>query len=374
MYKEKFSFNLLHEDNLSRVGQINTHRGIIDTPTFMPVGTQGTIKSAFIDDIILTGAQIILSNTYHLMIRPGTERIKRAGGLHEFMNCNLPILTDSGGFQIWSLSKKTKINDDFVEFDSPVNGDIIRLTPEKAMQMQDTLGSDIQMVLDECTHYPATKKEAESSMLRSIKWARRSFNAFNALNQENDSALFGIIQGGMFQDLRKKNLQQLMDLSFDGLAIGGLSVGESEEERMDVLDSLTQEMPKPFPRYLMGVGTPVDIVKAVSVGIDMFDCVIPTRHARNGQIYTSMGMIRIKNSKYQKDTNPLDDNCSCYTCQNFSRAYIKHLKNCNEILGSRLATIHNLFFYFDLMHQIRESIRKNEFKKFADAFIQSYQQ
>jgi queuine tRNA-ribosyltransferase len=283
-------------------------------------------------------------------------------------------LTDSGGFQIWSLSKKSKINDDFVEFDSPVNGDMIRLTPEKAMQIQDTLGSDIRMVLDECTHYPATKKEAESSMLRSIKWAHRSFDAFHTLNQENDAALFGIIQGGMFHDLRKKNLQQLMDLNFDGLAIGGLSVGEPEEERINVLESLIPEMPKQLPRYLMGLGTPVDIVKSVSVGIDMFDCVIPTRHARNGQIYTSGGMIRIKNAKYQKDTNPLDENCSCYTCQNFSRSYIRHLKNCNEILGFRLATIHNLFFYFDLMRQIQESIRENEFKKFADAFIQGYQQ
>jgi queuine tRNA-ribosyltransferase len=251
---------------------------------------------------------------------------------------------------------------------------MIRLTPEKAMQIQDTLGSDIRMVLDECTHYPATKKEAESSMLRSIKWAHRSFDAFHTLNQENDAALFGIIQGGMFHDLRKKNLQQLMDLNFDGLAIGGLSVGEPEEERINVLESLIPEMPKQLPRYLMGLGTPVDIVKSVSVGIDMFDCVIPTRHARNGQIYTSGGMIRIKNTKYQKDTNPLDENCSCYTCQNFSRSYIRHLKNCNEILGFRLATIHNLFFYFDLMRQIQESIRENEFKKFADAFIQGYQQ
>ena len=367
-------FNILNQDALARLGELHFSRGIIRTPVFMPVGTYGTVKAMTPDELLDLGAEILLGNTYHLMERPGEDVISLHKGLHNFMGWQKPILTDSGGFQIWSLSKKTKINDDFVEFDSPVNGDIIRLTPEKAMQIQDTLGSDIQMVLDECTHYPATKKEAESSMLRSIKWAHRSFDAFHALKQEKDSALFGIIQGGMFHDLRKKNLQQLMDLSFDGLAVGGLSVGEPEEERMDVLDSLTQEMPKSFPRYLMGVGTPVDIVKAVSVGIDMFDCVIPTRHARNGQIYTSEGMVRIKNSKYQKDTNPLDDNCSCYTCQNFSRAYIKHLKNCNEILGSRLATIHNLFFYFDLMRQIRESIRKNEFKKFADAFIQSYQQ
>ena len=367
-------FNIFNQDALARVGELHFSRGVIQTPVFMPVGTYGTVKTMTPDELLALGAEIVLGNTYHLMVRPGEDVIAHHKGLHNFMGWQKPILTDSGGFQIWSLSKKTKINDDYVEFDSPVNGDMIRLTPEKAMQIQNTLGSDIQMVLDECTHYPASRKEAESSMLRSIKWARRSFDAFNELDQDNDAALFGIVQGGMFHDLRKKNLQQFMDLEFDGLAIGGLSVGEPEEERMDVLQSLIPEIPKQLPRYLMGIGTPVDIVKSVSVGIDMFDCVIPTRHARNGQIYTSEGMIRIKNAKYQKDTNPLDENCSCYTCQNFSRSYIRHLKNCNEILGSRLATIHNLFFYFDLMSQIQESIRKNEFKKFADAFIQGYQQ
>ena len=367
-------FNIFNQDALARVGELHFSRGVIQTPVFMPVGTYGTVKTMTPDELLALGAEIVLGNTYHLMVRPGEDVISHHKGLHNFMGWQKPILTDSGGFQIWSLSKKAKINDDYVEFDSPVNGDMIQLTPEKAMQIQDTLGSDIQMVLDECTHYPASKKEAESSMLRSIKWAHRSFDAFHSLNQENDAALFGIIQGGMFRDLRTNNLQQLMDLNFDGLAIGGLSVGESEEERINVLEALIPEMPKQLPRYLMGLGTPVDIVKSVSVGIDMFDCVIPTRHARNGQIYTSVGMIRIKNSKYQKDTNPLDEKCSCYTCQNFSRSYIRHLKNCNEILGSRLATIHNLFFYFDLMRQIQESIRKNEFKKFADAFIQGYQQ
>ena len=367
-------FNIFNEDECARVGELHFSRGIIQTPVFMPVGTYGTVKTMTPDELLDLGAEIVLGNTYHLMVRPGEDVIALHKGLHNFMSWQKPILTDSGGFQIWSLSKKTKVSDNFVEFDSPVNGDMIRLTPEKAMQIQDTLGSDIQMVLDECTHYPATKKEAESSMLRSIKWAHRSFSAFHALNQNNDAALFGIIQGGMFQDLRKKNLQQLMDLNFDGLAIGGLSVGEPEEERMNVLESLTPKMPKQLPRYLMGLGTPVDIIKSVSVGIDMFDCVIPTRHARNGQIYTSEGIVRIKNTIHQKDTNPLDVNCSCYTCQNFSRSYIRHLTNCNEILGSRLATIHNLFFYFDLMSQIQESIRKNEFKKFADAFIQGYQQ
>ena len=367
-------FKIFNQDALARVGELHFSRGVIQTPVFIPVGTYATVKTMTPDELLAMGAEIVLGNTYHLMVRPGEDVISLHKGLHNFMGWQKPILTDSGGFQIWSLSKKTKINDDYVEFDSPVNGDIIRLTPEKAMQIQDTLGSDIQMVLDECTHYPASKSEAESSMLRSVKWAHRSFDAFNAVKHDDDSALFGIIQGGMFQELRKRNLQQLMDLNFDGLAIGGLSVGEPEQERMDVLESLVPKMPKQLPRYLMGVGTPVDIVKSVSVGIDMFDCVIPTRHARNGQIYTSGGVVRIKNAKHQRDTNPLDANCSCYTCQNFSRSYIRHLLKCNEILGYRLATIHNLFFYLDLMSQIQESIRKNEFKKFANAFIQSYQQ
>ena len=367
-------FNIFNKDEHARVGELHFSRGVVQTPVFMPVGTYGTVKTMTPDELLDLGAEIVLGNTYHLMVRPGEDVIALHKGLHNFMSWQKPILTDSGGFQIWSLSKKTKVSDNFVEFDSPVNGDMIRLTPEKTMQIQHTLGSDVQMVLDECTHYPASKKEAESSMLRSIKWAHQSFTAFHELNQDNGAALFGIIQGGMFHDLRVKNLQQLMDVNFDGLAIGGLSVGEPEQERMNVLEYLMPKMPKQLPRYLMGLGTPVDIVKSVSLGIDMFDCVIPTRHARNGQIYTSEGIVRIKNSKHQKDTNPLDINCSCYTCQNFSRSYIRHLANCNEILGSRLATIHNLFFYFDLMSQIQESIRKNEFKKFADAFIQSYQQ
>ena len=351
-------FNIFNQDEYARVGELCFSRGVIQTPVFMPVGTYGTVKTMTPDELLDLGAEIILGNTYHLFVRPGVDVIALHKGLHNFMGWKKPILTDSGGFQIWSLSKKTKVSDNFVEFDSPVNGDMIRLTPETAMEIQDTLGSDIQMVLDECTHYPASKIQAESSMLRSLKWARRSFSAFHELNQDSDAALFGIIQGGMFHDLRKKNLQQLMDLNFDGLAIGGLSVGEPEEERMNVLESLTPKMPEQLPRYLMGLGTPVDIVKSVSLGIDMFDCVIPTRHARNGQIYTSEGIVRIKNAKYQKDTNPMDINCSCYTCQNFSRSYVRHLTNCNEILGSRLATIHNLFFYFDLMSQIQESIKK----------------
>ena len=368
------NFEILYQDSMARCGQLLFLRGEIHTPVFMPVGTYGTVKAMTPDELLSLGAEIILGNTYHLMIRPGEEVIALHNGLHKFMGWEKPILSDSGGFQIWSLSKKTKVYDDFVEFDSPINGDIIRLTPEKAMAVQSILGSDIQMVLDECTHYPANKTDAQSSMLRSAKWAKTSFDAFEKYKKNDDNAIFGIIQGGMYHNLREDSLNKMVEIDFNGLAIGGLSVGETEQERSDVLESLVPKMPKHLPRYLMGLGTPIDIVKAVAVGIDMFDCVIPTRHARNGQIYTSQGLLRIKNAQYQKDTRPLDANCSCYTCQNYSRSYIRHLTNCNEILGLRLATTHNLFFYLDLMRQIRDSIRKNEFKKFAKAFIQGYQQ
>ena len=368
------NFEILYQDSMARCGQLSFLRGEIHTPVFMPVGTYGTVKAMTPDELLSLGAEIILGNTYHLMIRPGEEVIALHNGLHKFMGWEKPLLSDSGGFQIWSLSKKTKVHDDFVEFDSPINGDIIRLTPEKAMKVQSILGSDIQMILDECTHYPANKIDAQSSMLRSAQWAKTSFDAFEKYKKNDDTAIFGIIQGGMYPDLREDSLDKMVEIDFDGLAIGGLSVGETEQERRDVLASLVPKMPKHLPRYLMGLGTPIDIVKAVSVGIDMFDCVIPTRHARNGQIYTSQGLLRIKNAQYQKDTRPLDANCSCYTCQNYSRSYIRHLTNCNEILGLRLATTHNLFFYLDLMRQIRDSIQKNEFKKFAEAFIQGYQQ
>jgi len=326
------------------------------------------------DELIDIGAEIILANTYHLMIRPGKDILSSHGGLHQMMAWPKPILTDSGGYQIWSLSKKRKINDEYVEFDSPVNGDMIRLTPEIAMQMQKVIGSDIQMVLDECTHYPATKEEAELSMKRSEKWALRSYESFLQQKGDDDSACFGIIQGGMYPDLRLRNLEVLSSIDFDGLAIGGLSVGEPIDERMMVLESLMPEMSENIPRYLMGLGTPVDIIKAVSVGVDMFDCVIPTRHARNGQIYTHSGVVKIKNAKYINDLEPLDEKCECYTCNNFSRSYLRHLFNCNEILGARLATIHNLSFYIKLMAEIRKSIQSDSFEEFAKNFIQSYQQ
>ena len=367
-------FELLQQDDKSRLGKLQFLRGEIQTPVFMPVGTYGTVKTMTPDDLESLGAEIILSNTYHLMIRPGEEVISSHQGLHKFMAWDRPILTDSGGYQIWSLSKKRTINDDFVEFDSPVNGDMIRLTPEIAMRIQKNLGSDIQMVLDECTQYPATKDEAYVSMKRSEKWAERSFQAYEDLKGDSDSAIFGIIQGGMYSDLRLENLDFLASIDFDGMAIGGLSVGEPLDERMEVLETLLPGMVQHKPRYLMGLGTPIDIIKAVEVGVDMFDCVIPTRHARNGQIYTHSGVLRIRNAQYKNDIKPFDEECSCYSCKNFSRAYVRHLFNCNEILGARLATVHNLYFYLGLMENIRESISKNCFKEFAKSFIENYQQ
>ena len=367
-------FELLQQDDTSRLGKLHFLRGEIKTPVFMPVGTYGTVKTMTPDDLESLGAEIILSNTYHLMIRPGEEVISAHQGLHQFMAWDRPILTDSGGYQIWSLSTKRTINDDFVEFDSPVNGDMIRLTPEIAMRIQKTLGSDIQMVLDECTHYPATKDEAYVSMKRSEKWAERSFQAYEDLKDDSDSAIFGIIQGGMYSDLRLENLDFLSSIDFDGLAIGGLSVGEPLAERMEVLETLLPQMTEDKPRYLMGLGQPIDIIKAVEVGVDMFDCVIPTRHARNGQIYTHSGVLRIRNAQYTNDIKPFDEQCSCYSCKNFSRSYVRHLFNCNEILGARLATIHNLYFYLGLMENIRDAISKHCFKEFAKSFIENYQQ
>ena len=367
-------FKLEHQDKAARTCTIEFNRGVIKTPVFMPVGTYGSVKTMAPYELVDMGAEIILSNTYHLMIRPGEEIIQAHKGLHNFMAWDKPILTDSGGYQIWSLSKKRTITDEYVEFDSPVNGDMIRLTPEIAMRIQRTLGSNIQMVLDECTHYPASKDEAMLSMKRSEQWALRSFESYEDLKQGSDSAIFGIIQGGMYGDLRLENLDYLSSIDFDGLAIGGLSVGETINERMEVLEQLMPAMPKSMPRYLMGLGTPLDIISAVDVGVDMFDCVIPTRHARNGQIYTHRGVLRIKNAQYKEDLRPIDEDCNCYSCNNFSRSYIRHLFNCNEILGSRLATIHNISFYLGLMANIREAITTNSFEKFKKSFTEKYQQ
>jgi queuine tRNA-ribosyltransferase len=357
-------FNLINEDSGARRGQLSFERGTIETPAFMPVGTYGTVKAMTPEELESIGAEIILGNTFHLMLRPGTEIIQKHGDLHDFMNWQKPILTDSGGFQVYSLAKMRKITEQGVLFNSPVDGSKIELTPEYSMQIQKQLGSDIVMIFDECTPYPATEKEAMDSMRLSLRWAERCKTA----HEGNPSALFGIVQGGMYRELRHESAEGLKALDFNGYAIGGLSVGEPMEERNEVLDFTVPELPADKPRYLMGVGRPEDIVEAVRRGVDMFDCVIPTRHARTGFIYTSRGILKIRNSRYQDDTRPLDEDCDCYTCKNYSRAYIRHLDKCGEILGSRLTTIHNLYYYQQLMRDIRAAIEQDRFDDFADEF------
>ena len=367
MYGENFSFNVLNEDGFSRLGQISTHRGVIDTPVFMPVGTQGTIKSAFIEDVISTGAQIILGNTYHLMIRPGTEIIKRHGGLHKFMNCNLPILTDSGGFQIMSLSKLVKI--DKVKgaiFNSHLDGKKIILSPEESIRIQKDLNSDIVMVLDECPKLSNNKNKISQSLKLSNNWAERSKKAFG---YNPKKALFGIVQGGIYKDLRLESLDDLIKLDFDGYALGGLAVGESQKQMFKVLDNITPVMPKNKPRYLMGVGTPSDILGAVKRGIDMFDCVIPTRSGRTGLAFTWEGRLNLRNSKFKKDDSPLDINANVRNLNAYSKSYLNHLINSNEILASMILTLNNIFFYQQLMKKIRESIKTNTFNQFYNKYI-----
>tara|TARA_Y100000590_G_scaffold452490_1_gene595757 strand:- start:4044 stop:5156 length:1113 start_codon:yes stop_codon:yes gene_type:complete len=367
MNKEKFSFNLLKEDGLARLGKISTHRGSIDTPAFMTVGTQATIKSAFIDDVILSKAQIILSNTYHLMIRPGVERIKRVGGLHEFMNCKLPILTDSGGFQIMSLSKLVKIDEKKgAIFNSHIDGKRFILDPEQSIKIQKDLNSDILMVLDECPKLSFDKNKIKKSLNLSLNWAERSKIEFG---NNSKKALFGIIQGGIYKDLRFESLEGLKKIGFDGYALGGLAVGETQEQMFNVLDDVVSFMPKNKPRYLMGVGTPSDILGAVKRGIDMFDCVIPTRSGRTGLAYTWEGRLNLRNSKYQKDDSPIDKNMKVRNLNNYSRSYINHLINCNEILGSMILTMNNIVFYQQLMKKIRESIKSNTFDVFYKKYI-----
>ena len=367
MYGENFSFNVLNEDGFSRLGQISTHRGVIDTPVFMPVGTQGTIKSAFIEDVISTGAQIILGNTYHLMIRPGTEIIKRHGGLHKFMNCNLPILTDSGGFQIMSLSKLVKI--DKVKgaiFNSHLDGKKIILSPEESIRIQKDLNSDIVMVLDECPKLSNNKNKISQSLKLSNNWAERSKKAFG---YNPKKALFGIVQGGIYKDLRLESLDDLIKLDFDGYALGGLAVGESQKQMFKVLDNIVPVMPKNKPRYLMGVGTPSDILGAVKRGIDMFDCVIPTRSGRTGLAFTWEGRLNLRNSKFKKDDSPLDINANVRNLNAYSKSYLNHLINSNEILASMILTLNNIFFYQQLMKKIRESIKTNTFNQFYNKYI-----
>ena len=367
MSLKKFSFNILETDNFARLGIIKTHRGNIETPVFMPVGTQATIKGAFINDIKKTGIQIILSNTYHLMIRPGVERIKSVGGLHEFMNCSLPILTDSGGFQVMSLSKLNKIDiEKGAIFNSHVDGKQFILSPEKSMQIQKDLNSDIVMVMDECPKKSMDFNQIEKSMNLSTYWAQRSKKEFG---NHPHKALFGIVQGGLFNDLRLKSLEELLKIDFDGYAIGGLAVGETQNEMFNVLDSLKQNMPKEKPRYLMGVGTPSDILGAVKRGVDMFDCVMPTRSGRTGLAFTWNGRVQIRNSKYQKDNSPLDPKVDLFDLNKYSKNYLNHLFNTNEILASMLLTLHNINFYQELMRAIRENINNGSFDEFYDKYV-----
>ena len=362
-------FELVASDGAARRGRIRFARGTIDTPAFMPVGTYGSVKAMTPEELEAVGSQIILGNTFHLALRPGLDVIRAHGGLHRFMHWQRPILTDSGGFQVWSLQSLRKIDEVGVEFRSPVNGDLILLTPERSIEVQHELAADIAMVFDECTPYPVEHDAARESMRRSLRWARRCRDEFDRRKRDtgSDAALFGIVQGGVFGDLRRESLASLREIGFAGYALGGLAVGEPEGERLEVLESLEPDLPKGQPRYLMGVGTPADLVKAVARGMDMFDCVIPTRHARNGQLFTSEGTLNIRNSRFQADTGPLDPQCPCYACRHYSRAYLRHLQQCNEILGARLATLHNLHFYQTLMGRMRAAIEGGSFAAFAAA-------
>ena len=367
MTLKKFNFNVIKQNDYSRCGLIETQRGNINTPTFMPVGTQATVKAAFIDDIIKTGSEIILSNTYHLMLRPGIKRIKSVGGLHQFMNCSLPILTDSGGFQVMSLSKFNKVDkEEGAIFKSHIDGKKFVLSPEESIKIQKELNSDIVMVMDECPKKTNDYKIIKKSMDISSYWASRSKKAFG---KNPKKALFGIIQGGLFNDLRKKSLNELMKIGFDGYAIGGLAVGETQSEMFKVLDDIKNLMPEDKPRYLMGVGTPSDILGAVKRGIDMFDCVLPTRSGRTGLAFTWNGRINIRNSKYQNDNEPLDPNCTNLNLNKYSKNYLNHLFNTNEMLGSMILTLHNINFYQELMSSIRKNIKKGTFSKFHDKYI-----
>jgi|TARA_B100001059_G_C17801259_1_gene566335 queuine tRNA-ribosyltransferase len=357
-------FQVSHRDGHARRGQLDFPRGSVQTPAFMPVGTYGTVKGMLPRDITAIGAEIILGNTFHLWLRPGTDVIRAHGDLHDFMGWQGPILTDSGGFQVFSLDDLRKVTEEGVAFKSPVNGDKVFLDPETSMRIQRDLGSDIVMIFDECTPYPATEAEADRSMQLSLRWAERSRRAHG----DNPAALFGIVQGGMYPELRKRSLDGLMNIGFNGYAIGGLSVGEPKGEMMSVLDALAGLLPAESPRYLMGVGTPADLLEGVLRGVDMFDCVMPTRNARNGHLFTSTGVLKLRNAKHKASTEPVDAECDCYTCSNFSRAYLAHLDKCNEILGSQLATIHNLRFYQRHMAGIRAAIEAGELDRFAEDF------
>jgi queuine tRNA-ribosyltransferase len=364
-------FKLLKTDGYARRGRLTLNHGVIETPIFMPVGTYGTVKAMAPNELDEIGAQIILGNTFHLWLRPGIDVLEKFGGLHGFMGWNKPILTDSGGFQVFSLGAMRKITEEGVHFASPINGDKLFLSPEVSMQVQRALNSDIVMQFDECTPYkiddrPATEDEAAQSMRMSLRWAKRSKDEFRKL--ENPNALFGIVQGGMHETLRDESLAALNDMDFHGIAIGGLSVGEPKEEMMRVLEHVGPRLPAEKPHYLMGVGTPEDLVAGVANGIDMFDCVMPTRNARNGWLFTRFGDIKIKNARYRDDVKPLDETCGCYACRNFSRAYLHHLHRSGEILGARLNTVHNLHYYLQLMNDMRSAIETGGFAAFSRRF------
>ena len=359
-------FELDNTDGRARRGRLKFARGVVETPAFMPVGTYGSVKGMTPEEIEETGAQIILGNTFHLSLRPGTDIIELHGDLHDFMHWKGPILTDSGGFQVFSLGKMRKIREEGVTFNSPVNGAKIFMGPEESMEVQRKLGADIVMIFDECTPYPAEHSVAKESMELSMRWAKRSKEAHG----DNPAALFGIVQGGMYEDLRKISLDGLTEIGFDGYAIGGLSVGEPKEEMMATLDYTEPHMPKDKPRYLMGVGKPEDLVEAVRRGIDMFDCVMPTRNARNGFLFSRQGVVKLRNAKHKINLDPIDKACSCYTCQNYSLSYLHHLDKCKEIQGARLNTIHNLHYYQDLMQGMRDAIEQNALEAFVVDFYQ----
>lgn len=362
-------FELLAEDGIARRGRLNFARGSVETPAFMPVGTYGTVKAMTPEDVHAVGAQMILGNTFHLWLRPGLEVIEVHSGLHRFMHWEGPILTDSGGFQVFSLATSRKLSEEGVRFRSPVDGAEVFLTPELAMQIQRTLRSDVAMIFDECTPYPATESEARVSMERSLRWARRSSDAY--LAGEPPGVTFGIVQGGVYRGLREASVEGLTAIGFAGYAVGGLAVGEPEEERVRVLEETVPLLPRDRPRYLMGVGRPEDLVAAVARGIDMFDCVMPTRHARNGHLFVTGGVMNIRNARYAADPEPIDPHCGCYTCRHYSRAYLRHLDRCQEVLGCHLNTLHNLHFYQDLMKKMRDAIEHGEFAPWAHEYLAS---
>jgi len=362
--QNKMKYELINTDGKARRGRLTFSRGTVETPAFMPVGTYGTVKGMKTEEVTDTGAEIILGNTFHLMLRPGTEIVEQHGGLHNFIHWDKPILTDSGGFQVFSLGAMRKITEEGVKFSSPVNGEKIMLTPERSMQVQRSLGSDVVMIFDECTPYPATHKESKDSMELSLRWAQRSKDAHG----DNPSALFGIVQGGMYEDLREISVNGLKAIEFDGYAIGGLSVGEPKADMIRILDHTAPLIPDNKPRYLMGVGKPEDLVEGVRRGIDMFDCVMPTRNARNGHLFVTNGVLKIRNARHKTDTSALDPECDCYTCKNYSRAYLHHLDKCKEILGSQLNTLHNLHFYQRIMKGLRQAIENNTLDEYVKEF------